>query len=82
MSFRPAAAEWGHRYGWADRGYWPGWQPFVEAATPRQLELIGFPPPGHPYWTPSTLAGVHLRYPRLDLTPWRAAEEPIVERSE
>jgi hypothetical protein len=73
MSFRPALAEWGHRYGWADRGYWPGWQPFVEAASPRQLELVGFPPPGHPYWTPATLAGVALRYPRLDLTPWRAA---------
>lgn len=73
MSFRPTGAEWGQRYGWADRGYWPGWQPFVEAATPRQLELLGFPPPGHPYWTPATLAGVALRYPRLDLTPWRDA---------
>ena len=73
MSFRPAATEWGQRYGWADRGYWPGWQPFVEAATPRQLELVGFPAPGHAYWTPDTLAGVALRYPRLDLTPWRTA---------
>jgi hypothetical protein len=71
MSFRPAGAEWGHRYGWADRGYWPGWQPFIESASPRQLALIGFPSPGHPYWTPATLAGVALRYPRLDLTPWK-----------
>jgi len=71
VSFRPAAAEWMQRYGWADRGFWPGWVPFVEAATPRQLELVGFPPPGHPFWTPETRAGTALRYPGLDLTPWR-----------
>jgi hypothetical protein len=33
--------------------------------------LFGFPPPGHPYWTPKTLTGMQQRYPGLDLTPWR-----------
>ena len=37
------------------------------------LEAFGFPPPGHPYWTPETLAGMALRYPDLDLSPWRTA---------
>jgi hypothetical protein len=69
-SYRPAAAEWMQRYGWADRGYWPGWVPFVAGATPRQLELVGIPPPGHPFWTPATLAAMAERYPGLDLTPW------------
>lgn len=35
---------------------------------------FGFPPPGHPYWTPTTLAGMALRYPGLDLAPWRPAD--------
>ncbi|MBV9421202.1 MAG: hypothetical protein JO348_15650, partial [Alphaproteobacteria bacterium] len=41
--------------------------------TPRQLEALGFPPPGHDYWDETTLAGAADRYPNLDLTPWRAA---------
>ena len=35
--------------------------------------LLGFPKPGHPYWTPETIAGVAARYPGLDMEPWRSA---------
>ncbi len=72
LGYRPAAVEWGQRGAWADRSHEPGWYRFVGRATPRQLALFGFPPPGHAYWTPDTLAGVAARYPDLDLTPWRA----------
>lgn len=44
---------------------------FIERATVRQREVLGFPPPGHPYWTPQILAGVAARYPKMDLTPYR-----------
>jgi hypothetical protein len=71
LSFRPAEVEWGQRAAWADRSHGPAWYDFVSRASPRQLELFGFPPPGHPYWTPETLDGVALRYRGLDLTPWR-----------
>jgi ectoine hydroxylase-related dioxygenase (phytanoyl-CoA dioxygenase family) len=70
LSFRVAAAEWAQRQAWADRSHEPAWYRFVEQATPRQLALLGLPPPGHPFWTPETLTGIALRYPRLDLTPW------------
>jgi hypothetical protein len=46
------------------------WVEFVSGATPRQLQALGFPPPGHRYWTPETLAGMAVRYPKLDLSPW------------
>ena len=40
--------------------------------------MLGFPAPGHPYWTAQTLAGVAARYPMLDLSPWRdAATGPV-----
>lgn len=71
LSYRPAAVEWAQRQAWADRSHDPAWYAFVDRATPRQLELFGFPPPGHRYWTAETLTGVALRYPGLDLTPWR-----------
>jgi phytanoyl-CoA dioxygenase PhyH len=74
LNFRRAAAEWGQRHAWADRSHQHAWYQFVHRATARQLELFGFPPPGHPYWTADTLAGVALRYPGLDLSPWRARQ--------
>ncbi|MEV4539641.1 phytanoyl-CoA dioxygenase family protein [Asanoa sp. NPDC049518] len=70
LCFRPAGLQWGHRVGWAVKSYTNEWVDFVGRATPRQLQALGFPPPGHPYWTPETLAGMALRYPKLDLSPW------------
>ena len=72
LNYRPAAAEWAHRHAWADRSHDSHWYKFVEHADARQLELFGFPPPGHPYWTPETLTGVAQRYPGLDMTPWQS----------
>jgi hypothetical protein len=72
ISYRRAEVEWAQRHAWADRSHTSAWYRFVGRATPRQLELFGFPPPGHPYWTAKTVAGMELRYPDLDLSPWRA----------
>ena len=44
------------------------WYDFVNAATPRMLEVLGFPPPGDPYWTLETHTGVARRYPDADLS--------------
>jgi hypothetical protein len=44
----------------------PGLRKAIAAATPRQRALLGFPPPGDPYWTPDTLAAVACRYPGFD----------------
>ncbi|MFI5836421.1 phytanoyl-CoA dioxygenase family protein [Micromonospora sp. NPDC051300] len=71
LCFRPTAVEWGDRHAWAERSHQPAWYRFVSRATPAQLGLFGFPPPGHPYWTAETVAGVAQRYPHLDLTPWQ-----------
>ena len=73
VSYRPAAVEWGGYQAWPFKGFSMEWHNFVQQATPGQLAVLGFPPPGHPFWTEQTLAGVASRYPGLDLTPWRAA---------
>ena len=75
LSFRPAGLQWGQRVGWAAKSFTSEWVDFVSRATPRQLQVLGFPPAGHPYWTPETLAGMALRYPRLDLSPWHPADQ-------
>ncbi len=48
---------------------------FLGAATPRQRELVGFPPPGDPLWTDAFLAGMVERYPGFDPAPYRAARD-------
>ena len=73
LTYRTAQVEWGQRMSWPMRSHEPGWYRFARRATPRQLALFGFPPPGHPYWTEATLAGTAQRYPGLDMTPWRQA---------
>lgn len=71
-NYRAGANEWMTRHSWGDRSYDERWYPFAERATMRQLLLFGFPPPGHPFWTPETLAAMAVRYPGLDLSPWRS----------
>jgi len=73
VSYKPAAMEWGGYQAWPIKGFSMEWHNFVQQATPRQLTALGFPAPGHPFWTEQTLAGVASRYPGLDLGPWKAA---------
>jgi phytanoyl-CoA dioxygenase PhyH len=72
-NFRPAGNDWNTRHNWQQYANGERWHEFVARATPRQLALFGWPPPGHEYWTDDTLAGTQLRYPDLDMQPWREA---------
>ncbi len=76
VSYRPATMEWGGYQAWPFKGFSAEWHNFVQQATARQLTVLGFPAPGHSYWTDETLAGVARRYPDLDLAPYRAARPP------
>jgi hypothetical protein len=46
--------------------------PFWTKTTPQVRTLFGWPPPGHPYYTPQTLELLGLRFPGMDLAPYRA----------
>jgi hypothetical protein len=45
---------------------------FLEKATPRERELVGFPAVGDPYWTKDMVAAVARRYPHMDLAPYES----------
>jgi hypothetical protein len=49
------------------------WHLIFENATPEQLACFGVQPPGHPFWTETTLARAQARYPGWDMTPYREA---------
>jgi hypothetical protein len=73
VSYRPAEAEWGQYQAWAFKGFSPEWHNFVQASGPKELALLGFPAPGHPYWTEESITRVNARYPGLDMAAWRVA---------
>jgi ectoine hydroxylase-related dioxygenase (phytanoyl-CoA dioxygenase family) len=73
VSFKPARTDWLGSQGLPSAAEGLPWYGVVRHATLRQLTLLGFPEPGHPYWTEETLRGVAARYPFLDMEPWRQA---------
>ncbi len=73
LAFRRAGHEWIGYDQAQSRSTGPEWTTFVEGCSPRQLELFGFPRPGHAIWTVALLEETGIRYPKLDLEPWRQA---------
>ncbi len=79
LTFRAAASEWIStlQAGWAWAMYRPGrpMEHLLARASVEQRCVLGFPAPGHPYWTPETLAAVAARYGPLgmDLAPYESA---------
>jgi ectoine hydroxylase-related dioxygenase (phytanoyl-CoA dioxygenase family) len=73
VSFSHRNATWGGYQAWPLQGFSFELSKYVQQATPRQLELMGVPGPGHPYWNPATIDGMQRRYPNLDMAAWRKA---------
>ena len=73
LAYRPAGADWVGANPWPRKGIVRHLGALIEGCSVRQLEALGFPPPGHDYWDAETLQGCAERYPGLDLRPWREA---------
>jgi hypothetical protein len=64
---------------WAGKMAWPKqapqrWAKLMPRCTVRERDLFGFPRPGDPYWNEQTVADVALRYPGMDMTPYRRTD--------
>ncbi len=69
---------------WGGKMAWPKqaperWADLIPRCTVRQRDLFGFPRPGHDYWNEQTLADTALRYPGIDMSPYR---DEIASRAE
>jgi hypothetical protein len=73
VSYKIAGQDWIGYHTAQSRATDSEWTHFVEGSTPRELELFGFPPPGHPIWNDEFLDATAKLYPNLDLDPWRRA---------
>ena len=70
ITYAPAAWRWLGIVGWSAQAIKPAFREWVEQASTEERALLGFPPPGHSYWTEETVAGVGARYPSMDMTPY------------
>jgi hypothetical protein len=73
IAFRHAGVEWINYDVQQSRSTGLEWTAFVEGSSPRELALFGWPAPGHAVWSDELLDQTALRYPKLDLEPWREA---------
>ncbi|MFL6239468.1 MAG: hypothetical protein ACJ735_08285 [Actinomycetes bacterium] len=73
VSFKVAGQDWVGFEGFQARAVDPQWDAFVADLSVRELDLFGFPPPGHPIWDDDLVAATAERYPGLDVSPWRDA---------
>lgn len=64
---------WMNKMAWPQEALQSGWVEMMEQASPRERDLFGFPPIGHEYWNEQTLTDVQVRYPGMDMAPYRDA---------
>ena len=82
LTFRKAASEWISvlHPGWAWKMYRRGMvlERLIARASVDQRCVLGFPAPGHSYWTLETIEAVAARYGPLgmDMAPYRLPGEP------
>ncbi len=76
LAFKRAGQDWIAYDQAQSRSTGPQWTRFAQKCSPRELELFGFPPPGHPIWSHALLDETAIRYPKMDLSPWRQALPP------
>jgi hypothetical protein len=66
---------------WGGKMAWPKdspnrWAKLMPQCTVRERDVFGFPRPGDNYWNEQTLPDVALRYPGMDMTPYRITNPP------
>ena len=61
VSYKVAGTDWIGYHTAQSNATHPAWVQFVEVSTPRELELLGFPPPGHPVWTAGAASTLRVR---------------------
>jgi hypothetical protein len=65
---------------WGGKMAWPKqapqrWAKLIPRCGVRERDLFGFPRPGDDYWNEQSLADVALRYPGMDMTPYRESDQ-------
>jgi ectoine hydroxylase-related dioxygenase (phytanoyl-CoA dioxygenase family) len=71
--YKAADAPWTNKHSFGHLGQRPEMIEFITNVDPATRTLLEVPAPGHPYWTDQTIADMAVRYPGIDMAPYRAA---------
>jgi ectoine hydroxylase-related dioxygenase (phytanoyl-CoA dioxygenase family) len=69
--YKAADAGWTNKHAFGHLGQRPEMIEFVINVDADTRTLLDIPAPGHPYWTEQTVADMEVRYPGIDMTPYR-----------
>ena len=69
--YRAADATWTSKQAFGNQGNRPEMIEFVTNTDVATRTLLDIPAPGHPYWTEQTINDMEVRYPGIDMAPYR-----------
>jgi Phytanoyl-CoA dioxygenase (PhyH) len=79
VDYQARGTTWGGKMAWPKQSP-QRWAKLMPRCSVRERDLFGFPRPGDDYWDEQTLTDVALRYPKMDMAPYR--QTGLDERSE
>ncbi|MEY2552777.1 MAG: hypothetical protein QOC57_637 [Ilumatobacteraceae bacterium] len=72
--YKAADANWTNKQAFGHLGQRPEMIELVTNVDADTRTLLEIPAPGHAYWTDQTIADMQVRYPGIDMAPYRAAQ--------
>jgi ectoine hydroxylase-related dioxygenase (phytanoyl-CoA dioxygenase family) len=72
LDYKSADNSWTNKHAFGHLGQKREMIEFVTNVDPDTRTLLDIPAPGHPYWTTQTIADMEVRYPGIDMEPYRA----------
>lgn len=69
--YKAADNTWTSKQAFGDHGNRPEMIEFVANVDADTRTLLDIPAPGHPYWTDQTIVDMEVRYPGIDMSPYR-----------
>jgi hypothetical protein len=69
--YRAADATWTSKQAFGNHGNRPEMIEFVTNVDAATRTLLDVPAPGHRYWTDQTISDMEVRYPGIDMDPYR-----------
>jgi hypothetical protein len=75
--YQQRGASWAGKMAWPNSALQKNWMPVMQRCSVRERDLFGFPKPGDPYWNEQTLHDVGLRYPGIDISPYRIGQAGV-----
>jgi ectoine hydroxylase-related dioxygenase (phytanoyl-CoA dioxygenase family) len=70
VDYQVRGTTWGGKMAWPKQSP-QRWARLMPRCSVRERDLFGFPRPGDDYWNEQSLKEVALRYPGMDMTPYR-----------